>query len=332
VPAKLSIVVALGFIYQRNEERPELGDEFDHFTPLRDAENDVELIIVDRAWPKRWGRVEAACAEFPDRVAYIPPRSTAAIRHGFRAASSMRNSGALVASGDLLAFVDDFCLLDGSVADAVCKHFDDHRQILCPLFHENQEAQIPEGSTQMFSGHSPAVYMCTRDDFVAINGFDENYDGAYGEEDTDFEMRLDTLLFLRGGDRMLRVRKRGLLWRRSWHINGHFPERPKFPWGGINVERAALRCNRAFYRAVALPRAKNNEIEGNYLLSADDAKVLAETPCDPGCSICSREDRPQQVDSYTGVFAPTFSSDAMAGPVEFRSGCFDPWKEDDDNA
>jgi hypothetical protein len=231
--------------------------------PLAQARSAVELVIVDRAWPSRWDRVKDAMGAMLDRVAYIPPKPSAIIAHGYRAASSMRNSGAIASRGEVLAFVDDFCWLGGDVADEVCAFYDENKKILCPLHHERTEEQIPEGDDfQVFSGHSPAVYMCTREDFAALNGFDENFDGAYGEEDTEFQNRLDRLLWLRGQNGALRVRKRGLLWRASWHENGPLPEERTLPWEGAS-DSQYLRCNISYFRAVCQPRVERNETVGN---------------------------------------------------------------------
>jgi hypothetical protein len=328
--SKLSVIVAMGFVNQRNLERPELGDEFDHMAPLAQARSEVELVIVDRAWPSRWDRVKDTMGAMLDRVAYIPPKPSAIVDHGYRAASSMRNSGAIASRGNLLAFIDDFCLLDGGVADEVCRFFAETGKVLCPLFHESVAESIPDDQVQVFSGHSPAVYMCTRQDFVSLNGFDENFDGAYGEEDTEFQNRLDRLLWLRGQNEALRVRRKDLFWRRTWHENGQLPHPRREPWES-GRDSGYLRCNPAFFQKVCTPRIERNDTVGNKVPTDEEMQALAEHRCTDTCSLCNGSDRLQQLESYTGMFRV----DEQVGlkvqattETPFVAGCNDPWKDE----
>jgi hypothetical protein len=327
--ATLSVIVPIGFINQKNEERPERGDEFDHCAAIRSATQDVEIIIVDRAYPDRWDHVERAFDGKLGNVMYVPPKPSKVIGFGYRAASSMRNSGALVSTGSVLAFVDDFCWLDGAVADEVCKQYLETGDVLCPLFHDNQEPQIPQGKLQRFSGHSPAVYMCTREAFADINGFDENFDGAYGEEDTEFEVRLDRYLWLRGQNNALRLRRRGLFWKRTWHKNGHLPGPRMVPWPGIDKDNGYLRCNRGYFQAIAHARTERNDTKGNVVPTEEEINKLRHHRCLDTCGVCVRGDREHQLAAYTGLFRTDDTvGERMREPGSRRYGGFDPWKDE----
>jgi hypothetical protein len=320
----LSIIVAMGFPNQESLV-PERGDEFDHMAPAIDADADFELVIVDRAWPTRWPRVQAALEGVLERVMYVAPRRTELLRRGYRAVSSMRNSGAACSNGEVLVFVDDYMHLDPRAIEAMCETWRREQRLLSPVYME--EMQPPGEGLQIFSGHNPGVYVCSREDFIALNGYDENYDGSYGEEDTDFEDRLDRLLWLRAANDALRVRQRGIFFRRTDHGHNAFPEAMDKPWD-YETDPTYLRCNRCYFQAVSFPRKEANRTAANIPLTTDEITRLREHACSDTCGVCRREDRDTQIASYDRFAPDGLSGERVKVEGHREYGMYDPWSAD----
>jgi hypothetical protein len=322
----LSIILPLGFIHQRNEERPELGDEFAHMAPLAEAQCDVELIIVDRAWPYRWQRVEDTLGGMLDRVAYIAPKPSVFVDHGYRAVSSMRNAGAICSSGKVLAFVDDHLILEPRAAEAVCEHYEETGRVLCPVDREDVDARTPEGAASEFSGHNARIYMSRREEFLVSNGYDEQFDGTYGEEDTEWQNRIDQLLV---AQHQLRQRRRGLIWRWTFHANGRYVQ-PRTPfWPELEVGTEYLRCNRAYAKFVCERRLRSGESHGNIVPTDEEVARLHGLTCADECRVCRRGDRDKQIESYKTIPIDDKVAEKMVA-WEDRSfaGSSDPWKDE----
>jgi hypothetical protein len=322
----LSIIVTMGFNNQRNIGAPEIGDEFDHMALANDADADFELVIVDRVWPNRWKRVQEAMAPMLHRVHYIPPKPCELISRGYRAVNSMRNSGAMCSRGDVLLYVDDYFQLDARAIERVCEVFETQQKLLCPVYMENFGPGPDVKGLSEFSGHNPGIYMCTRAQFCELGGYDENYDGSYGEADTDFQNRLDRMLWLR--QKGLRFREHGVRFLRTEHANNDFPEERQAPWGGQSDLTGYLRCNRAFFRLVSSKRLETNDVVGNRPVTDEELQRLRDEKCQDDCGICNREDRLQQVESYRR-FVPDSSVVATAevSPTIHRApGSYDPWR------
>lgn len=302
----LSIIVSMGFVEQKNlfnladNSYGHEGDEFNHMAPLKDAKSDIELIIVDRAWPNRWDRAQEALGDLIEqgRVAYIPSKPSVLFDSGYRTCCVMRNSGAICSTGKLLAFVDDYIWLDPIATDRVCEYFDETGGgILCPVYMKEADLRTPEGPPSDFGGHNSGIYMCTREQFIEMNGWDENFDGAYAEEDTEFQNRLDRLLWLRRVG--FRKRERGLIWPITKHANGIIPQK-KVPLLEKIDDGGYLRCNKSYYDIVCHQRIDRNDIRGNVIPSDEDLLALLENKCTETCGICHRSDRESQVASYQG--------------------------------
>jgi hypothetical protein len=326
----LSIIVTLGFVRQRNLSAPELGDEFDHIAALVGAKGGFELILVDRAWPERWFRVQEALGPLLDRVKYIPPKPSPIIDMGYRAVNVMRNSAAIVTAGDMLAFVDDFLYLDAASADRMIEYFEAHRRLLCPVISADLERAIPEGPPSVFSGHNPGVYACAREHFKMLGCFDENFDGTYGEADTEWQNRLDRLLDSKGYG--LRLRERGVKFQRTEHANGDFPQALDYPFGdsGSIKDPQNLRCNRAYFHCISQHRLQHGQIDATRPLSDGELERLKNHRCFEGCGVCNRGDRHQQLQSYRLWPADADVLHKMeafeANPAAF--GCNDPWEHE----
>jgi hypothetical protein len=357
---KASIIICLGFVGQETDDVPDpstgevgdpaLGDEFDHMSPLEESTYPVELVIVDRAWPKRWNRVTRALPNLvaSGRVRYVPPKPSELLERGYRATSSMRNAGAICSSGELLMFVDDYCLLNANTVAKVVKASSEDNVLLHPTI-------FPfDRSEEVFGDHNPGVYMATREQFMATGGFEENFDGAYGEEDTEWEMRLDRVLRqeLAGGP-LKRVRRPGVMFPRTKHHNGWYPVmRPSImhlrkhpydldpPWdapAGMtedeeNKWNGNLRCNKALLQQVYYPELlENARVAGNVAIGPDGPIVNTlreKRACSPECPFCNRPDREQQIMSYSR-FQPdqhiVRKMQAATGVLEGKAGKMDPW-------
>lgn len=326
----LSIIVTMGYVNQKQVEHKERGDEIDHISLVAGASSDFEIIIVDRAWPTRWKKASVVLSPLIDRniLSYIPPKPSEHISHGYRACSAMRNSGGIIAKGKIVAFVDDHLLLDPVSTDEVCNHFQKTQRILCPVCSDEIDSRTPGGAPSDFSGHNGGIYMCSREDFITLNGCDENFDGAYGEADTEFEDRIDRQLYLHDG--RYRQRKNGVKWLKSFHGNGKFPEK-KIPFWKGPEDKNYLRCNRAYAHSVCYPRIRKNIVKGNTVPTDAEMDALRGHNCTDGkCKLCNRGDREEQINSYRTI---KIDSDIASmidrfGAMEFR-GCQNPWEKND---
>jgi len=346
---RVSIILTLGYVDQEINTSPhgalpgecrdpDAGDEIDHAGAIQSATAPWELVIVDRMWPRRWGRVAEVFGKDNENVRYIPPKPSEILDLGYRAVSTMRNAGAIMATGNLFAFVDDFCKLEGATVDMMWLFLQEENLLLTPVIFPSMADK-----DEVFGGHNGGVYACTRDHFIRLCGFDEHFDGAYGEEDTEFENRLDQLLYRYGavidGPKQ-RVHRPGAVFPRTRHHNGVFEQDTTPPWemeGGDDEQQRTLktylRCNRALFMRVYDEMIRQGErIQANkpFEPGSPELDSLRFAPCVEGCGICNRPDREQQIESYVR-FAPdqriVQNMNVTLEKHSDRSGSFDPWGE-----
>jgi hypothetical protein len=314
---KLSVVVALGYTEQRSEGNPALGDEFDHVAPALGAEG-VELILVDRAWPSRWDRVEATCGHHMDRVKYIPPRPTELQRRGYFCVASTFNSGAIVARGHLLMFVGDFLRLNAAVLHAVNVEFDATQQLLHPYIPNWMKLDVRQ---RRFTGHNPGVKVCTARQFEIIGGYNEHLDGTSDNDDIEFQIRLDALMLKE--NMPPRIQRLGYELLRTNHANGVFPVPfdPLWP----QAIRMRLRCNQSYVHALSIPRGQRYEYKAPTRLTPEMLDALRRHDCD--CPRCQADDREQQLESYAmqGDNPDIEELRRQAFYDGNRDGMFNPW-------
>lgn len=328
----LSIIVPMGHKYQVNTELPELGDEFKHLTPALSCDVPVEIIIVDRYWPERWDFVRKAFEGEPGefwRVHYIPPMPTELLNRNYHTLALSLNSGAIASKGELLLWVDDFFYMDADSLRAVWQYYTEDDILLYPVYKRFFMPQ--DDGLSEFGGHNPGIRLCKRDHFVELNGFDENYDGAYGEEDTDFETRLD-FLFARHG--IKRYRKKGVVLRKTEHDHRHPPVDVIPPWKFDRREDVHyLRCNQLYFKFIAYPRALKGELEANRVLTDGDIELLKSNVCSPNCTRCnaSIRDREHQMSSYK-KYLPHQKVGIWVRDCDVSErveGCCNPWTEEE---
>jgi len=328
--AKLSVIVPLGYIDQVSLFNKELGDEFGHAAGLTKAKKEVELILVDRAWPTRWDLARKALGDFVEKTMYIPPRPSNALRMSYRACGRMRNSGAIVSTGDIVVFVDDYIYVDGEVADKCIVYYEDTGELLTPVYKPFPKNIKDCEKTLVKGGHNPGIYMAGRNHFVTLNGFDEAFSGCAWETDTDFEWRLDALLFRLAGTRQgLRKIRRDCVWPVTGHANGRYPEKERVsPWPGSNDRHTNIRCNKAYYNRISKPRRER----GIYAALQPSKEELARLwyGCNPNCQLCFRKDRSEQVASYHGIFKADYATSYLMSmwyhDKQPQYGCFNPWE------
>ena len=325
----LSVVVPLGFInqYIHDEFGNDTGggDEFYHMAPIMKVKDGIELVIIDRAWPTRWHRVEEELGELVARgaVIYAPPKPSPFVENGYRACCCMRNTGAICSSGDILAFVDDYVMLEGEFVQEIIEHYQRTGLVLCPVCLPKIDQNTPDGPPSDCGGHNSGIYMCSSEQFSELNGFDENLDGSYGEEDTEFQDRLDRLLWLR--QKGYRQRRKGLVWPRVEHTNGDFVQSLVPFWDG-QPTKGNLRCNKSYVKNVSYPRIRDSKIRGNIPPTKEMLDKMRASPCTDICPRCNASDREQQIESYADVLrmSPDISSEMSARVAKLR-GKVNPW-------
>lgn len=329
----LSIIIPMGFIHQENIGDPILGDEFDHLEGLVNAHVPFELIIVDRAWPRRWNRLLKVLGKSDIPVKYIRPKPSPFIDYGYRAVSLMRNSGAIVSEGDILIFSDDYLRIDGASLDTIDHEWKVNQDLLCPVHRSDYLPPSDHQGDQEFSGHNPGIYMCSREQFLKLGGFNENFDGSYGEEDTEWQERLDRLLDTTPGYK-LRKRRHGLIWPMTNHNNGIYPQMLQYPW----VERfpditpipEKLRCNKAFYHLVIKQRIGAGTLDTTLPPTDEEVEILRDKKCHDGCTICNRADKELQAQSYqtmTGDHQIPYQMEKFYKKEQKPRGSFDYWHD-----
>lgn len=321
----LSIIIPIGFVNQQVLRGVKRGDEIDHLAPVIDVKSPVELVIVDAAWPSRWDRIQEVLGEIIDKVRYVSPKPSVIFDYGYRSTSNTRNSGAIVSLGDLLIFVDDFILVDSESIDAVCEEFENTGRLLHPTLHK-----LPVGRIQRFTGHNGGIYLSSRKLFMMTEGFDENFDGSYGEEDIDFEVRLDAVIRKMTGQNALRIKRYGVKFSRTPHKNGRLvkPMGKTVPfWDGGLTDAHYMRCNRAYFKFVKGPRA-------NRTLTREQVDMMRGKVCASHCGPCRRNDREHQILSYSSLVPDKHVSDKMKLFIKMANlnklpkfGSYNPWNE-----
>lgn len=167
-----------------------------------------EFVAVDGLQPYRAAELAPAFASMPYRVTHVPPRQTAMVREGRCAISAYKNTGVVHARGQLVVCVDDHCTLDPGYLERAWTAWSCDHVMLAAL------SALDDGEGGLKLNDSRTIYLdadgkCVGpvngnpmvppqygfcavplEAILAVNGWDEMFDGSQGIEDADFGVRL----------------------------------------------------------------------------------------------------------------------------------------------
>lgn len=118
--------------------------------------------------------------------------------------NNIRNSGILNASGELLFFLDDMCIFNQDLLQKIWDNYTNGCYTTCKVFKRITIVDDKIRGTEKFAGavegsdipnYSTWTYgmSVSKEECLAINGFDEIYDGSFGGTDLDFGRRLNLI-------------------------------------------------------------------------------------------------------------------------------------------
>lgn len=148
---------------------------------------DFELVVVDGLWHERRNEVAALKANFP--VLHGPPRQSCIwVQKKMVAISCYRNTGIVNTSGELIANLDDCCVLPRNYVETIWEGWRQYGVAVAMTWPHRRDSRMPglvRYAGQVFGfGSYPAALACK------LNGYDESFDGAQGLEDMDWSRRL----------------------------------------------------------------------------------------------------------------------------------------------
>lgn len=152
----------------------------------RQIERDFEVIIVDQS-QESWSSADHKWG-FPQTYYHSP------VKGAVRA----RNNGAMLAQGEIIAFIDDDCLPEADWLTNARKYFDDAEVVglegLIRSDHEGDPDWRPVTNVGFEGiGFMTANLMVRSSAFQYLGGFDLQFDKPHFREDTDFGWRLQDL-------------------------------------------------------------------------------------------------------------------------------------------
>lgn len=156
---------------------------------------DVELILVDRLKSSRGDAWTEACAQAKIPFLHVEDQPITG-----PCPSSARNLGISKATGDIIICLDDLTTFDqnfvashvarfalgfDAIAGSYIEEFDGQR------IADPRTTDVRQDSGAWISNRFYGMHMAfTKAAWVAVGGFDEAFDGAYGYEDCDFGRRI----------------------------------------------------------------------------------------------------------------------------------------------
>lgn len=168
---------------------------------------DIELVIVDKLYDERKETFRRLRLPFPFK--YIPPKPNPwqKIAKNAITISSDRNSGLLLARGEMIICLDDCAVpMHSDFLSMYWEHWKRH-VLLRPICHEydytkrpptiREDPLIPWRAGQphrdyhRVSGNCGRCYLFPASVYEYMNGFDERCDGSWGREDNIFYYGID---------------------------------------------------------------------------------------------------------------------------------------------
>ena len=271
----------------------------------------IEVVVADAVSDRLQRESQDAIVSWgrADRAVF-----TLQARHDRIAISAARNTAAAYARGELLVFLDDCVeLLPGFVAAAVEVHGTGRIPTRVAIrvgdvvdvdaTWRDQGCPIDE-RTWSLSGQAGSAFVVSRETFLRLNGFDENFDGNWGCEDQEFWARVDRAKLPRVGRADLAV----LCWAHS-----------------RTPRRATVRRCRELYAQWAY---RSSRIEANRRLTDATLDELRRAPpCEPSCVLCMAPDRAQQIETYRTIPVDFDLRELSAIYGTRPSGIYaDPWR------
>ena len=189
--------------------------------------SDFEFIAVDGLYPYRADALRLAFAASSFRVTHIGPRQTAMVQDHRVAIAAYKNSGVVRARGELVVCVDDHCTLDPHYLERAWAAWHRDGVMLAALsafadetggvrindsrviyLDSNGRCVGPRGGDTAIP---PQYGFCAvpLEAILAVNGWDEYFDGSQGIEDADFGIRLQKAGYRVGLDRAHFVKLNG---------------------------------------------------------------------------------------------------------------------------
>lgn len=163
---------------------------------------ELELIFVDRNWESRGDLYELAMAQI-DAIDFQHIKDSPV--HAGPCPAGARNAGVLASSGDWIVSIDDLTIFhEGTLLrqwelflagfDAAIATFDvidDSETIIDGPGADSRLHDPSRGDGHWAANHFYGMNMSfSRLAWERIGGFDECFDGVYGQEDCDFGLRL----------------------------------------------------------------------------------------------------------------------------------------------
>lgn len=290
--------------------RPEtVYDVFRASVAQQTYDGPIEVIVADTNVPRLRRESERSGWGSADRLVF-----TTQTQHDRIAISAARNTAAAYARGELLVFVDDCVeLMPSFVEAAVEVHVSGKVPTrvavrvgpvvdVDPVWRD--QGCPTDKRTWAVSGQAASVFVISREAFLKLNGFDENFDGNWGCEDQEFWTRVDRAKLPRVGRADLAI----LCW-----AHGRTPL------------RATVRRCRELYAQWAYRSAR---VDANRRLSDETLEQLRRAaPCSSTCDLCLAPDRAAQVETYRTIPSDFDLRNLSAVYGARPSGVYlDPWR------
>lgn len=342
----LSINVILGYVGQVSLEHG-IRDEIDAMRGLLRVDRPLELVLVDRSWPARWGRIVEVFGSIIDKVRYVPVRPKDVVDRGMYVVSGAMNSGIVCSSGGLILSSGDFSAFRPQEIRVMYDEWFERKKLIAPLIDGSWAVHQRPGRRVLSQGLNVGPRLYPRNVIRAIGGWEEAFDGSRGREDEAIDLCLDLYLkrVLDGG----RWRDPRVIIHKVRHKNGQVEIVYKPPWDlPEKPPRIWLRCNLSFSQRVIYPRLDRGEWRTNLPVGEEDIARMSHK-CDTSLlhrdvnsipaeilrrangvvCCCERADRAKQLDSYRSFDPPNVArlQDAFEDCLGKEYGCIDPWKQ-----